>query len=127
MSSNLLNISALVPGLMALVAQWIGLLAMRGRKGKGWWLMLVGISLSTLVPVAAIVISLMQEMMVSGGFDLTYSFVFFGLGTLAGGLLFGIGFAMHGFGVNAAAERQAQLESLTASMAEELRILRDGK
>jgi len=127
MGYGLMSLLSFIPGLFALVAQWVGVLAMRGVKGKGWWTMMVGVCVSTIGPLLGAIIAFAGEIIRSsywGGPGLFFSLL--RLGSIGGGILFGIGFALHGLGTRAAAERQAQLESLTAAMAEELRVLRGG-
>ncbi|MFD0895686.1 hypothetical protein KBB96_01795 [Luteolibacter ambystomatis] len=122
-----MSVLSFVPGLFALVAQWIGVLAMRGTKAKGWWVMLAGVCVSTSGPLLGIIATLFGEFFgASGSLGPGVFFMLLGLGSIGGGLLFGIGFAVHALGMRAAAERQAQLESLTAAMAEELRVMRAG-
>jgi len=122
----MLGILGFIPALLALVAEWIGVMAMRKRKGKGWWLMAVGVGLSTLGPLVALIGALVGFANVhsSGmGFEIVIGALM--LGSAGGSVLFAIGFALHGLGVNAALERQEQLETMAAAMANEMQRLRE--
>ena len=125
MAFGLMGIAGILPSLVALIAQWIGVLAMKHRKGRGWWLMLIGVGISTLGPVLGLLGMLLGAANVhSSGMGFYVVMAGFGLGAAGGAVTFGIGFALHALGLNAAAERQQQLEAMTAAMAEELRQLR---
>ena len=118
-------------GLVPLVAQWIGLMAMRDQRTGAWWTMITGTTIQTLgtLGTAAIMILMFTPLGASarGSSFMHYSFVmmFTGLAAGAGGLLFTAGFAMHGLTRRAAREREQQLEAMVAAMAEELRVLRE--
>jgi hypothetical protein len=95
--------------------------------------MTTGTAIQTLgtVGIAAVMI-LMFTAIGSGGGTSPDSFVnygmvmmFTGLAAGGGGLLFAVGFAIHGLTRRAAGEREQQLEAMTAAMAEELRVLRE--
>ena len=130
MGFGLIGILVLIPLVIALVAQWIGVIAMLHRGGKGWWVMAAGVTLSTLgPPVLALGMCLFGSAGAhspTGALSSVLHIVIpaFALGSGIGAVTFGIGFALHALGLNAAAERQQQLEAMTAAMAEELRQLR---
>lgn len=127
MTNPFIGLIVLVP----LVAQWIGLMAMRDQRTRAWWMMITGAtiqSLGTLGAVAAmLVLSLGSFWRSSSGGLASYNSVMIFTGWAAGGgsLLFAAGFGLHGLTRRAAREHEQQLEAMTAAMAEELRILRE--
>jgi hypothetical protein len=120
-------------GLVPLVAQWIGLMAMRGQRTGAWWTMITGTTIQTLgtLGIAAAMILMFTVLGNSGGSSpdslVSYGSVMMLTGLAAGGgsLVFAAGFAIHGLSRRAAREREQQLEAMTAAMAEELRVLRE--
>jgi hypothetical protein len=114
-------------GLMSLpllIAQWIGLLAMRRRSKKSaWWTMMTGTMMSTLGLLLGIGMMVAAWMMsgASGAGSWILSLVFaisslHGLGTL----VFTVGFAIHGAGLKREADRMAELEMIIAAQNEQL-------
>jgi hypothetical protein len=120
-------------GLVPLIAQWIGLMAMRDQRTGAWWTMITGTTIQTLGTLGvAVAMTLMFTVLgASGGNSpdtlIRYSSVMMFTGLAAGGgsLLFAVGFAIHGLSRRAGREREQQLEAMTATMAEELRVLRE--
>lgn len=118
-------------GLVPLVAQWIGLMAMRYQRTGAWWTMITGTAIQTLGTLGAVATMILMFTPLGasarGSSFMRYSYVMMFTGLAAGGgsLLFAAGFAIHGLTRRAARERELQLEAMTAAMAEELRVLRD--
>jgi hypothetical protein len=119
-------------GLVPLVAQWLGLVAMRDQRTGAWWTMITGATIQTLGTLGVVVVTILMFTTLGSGRNssetfMNYSFmmVFAGLVALGGSLLFAVGFAIHGLSRRAAREREQQLEAMTAAMAEELRVLRE--
>jgi len=115
-------------GLPILFAQWVGILAFRrGPRGASWILMLCGAIISALVQSYRFLSLLLPILGASGGLGrndwLTYLPSFVGI---FGSALFFVGFALHGLKAARTAERQAELEQLTAAMAGEIDRLKSG-
>ena len=126
MASPFFGLLQVLPALVVLIAQWVGVMAMRDERTGAWWTMMVGTALSTLGGIGTI---LTMVLMVSNfssrgpsGFSATLAVA--GV-YLLGGLVFASGFAMHGLRRKAARDREQQLEAVTAAMSEELRVLRE--
>lgn len=130
MTSSFVGLFGVIPAFVALIAQWVGVMAMRDERNGAWWTMMVGTAMSTLGGLGTVVSMVMMfaDMGSSGGAGINRSMVVFavvaGLHTL-GGLVFASGFAMHGLRRKAAREREQQLEVMTAAMSEELRVARE--
>jgi hypothetical protein len=119
-------------GLVPLIAQWVGLMAMRDQRTGAWWTMTTGTAIQTLgtVGIAAVMILMFTVLRNPGTSTdslVSYGSVMMlaGLAVGGGSLLFAVGFAIHGLTRRAAGEREQQLEAMTAAMAEELRVLRE--
>ncbi len=118
--------------LPVLIAQWVGVVGLR-RAGKSgaWWSMATGTACSTIAPILSMLAMSLIFPRLSGsstsvyGSISTLAIAFSGLSML-GGLLFAIGFAMHGLKATRAASRMQDLEQLTAAMSEEIEKLRQG-
>lgn len=122
-----------LPAIVALIAQWVGVLAMRDERNGAWWTMLIGTAMSTLgaLGTVATMVLMFSNLTGSGVSGMSSSITIFlavaGMHTL-GGLVFASGFAMHGLRRKAAREREQQLETIAAAMGEELRVARgDGR
>ena len=129
MSVSFLGIFSAVPALIVIIAQWVGVMALRGERTAAWRTMLVGTSIATIGPLislVALVLIIANRMGASIWPGLGYLGLF-GMGAvgLLGNLIFAAGFAVHGLKRRAARERELQLEAITAAMAEELRVLRE--
>ncbi len=131
MASPFFGLLAVLPAIVTLVAQWIGMISMRNERNGAWWTMMIGTAMSTLGYLATIVSVALAFTGVSTsrgyGFYSSANVVIIavaGLITL-GGLVFASGFAMHGLRRKAAREREQQLEAVTAAMSEELRVARE--
>ena len=113
--------------LTVLVAQWIGSMAMRDRRTGAWWTMVTGTVVQTLgtlsLGVALLMLTVFKPS--GGSVDYTSMLIWSNEVAMAGNLVFTAGFALHGLTRRAASEREKQLETMTAAMAEELRILRE--
>lgn len=133
MMNALPGIITAVIGLIPLVAQWIGVMAMRGQRTGAWWTMMSGTVIQTLGTLAtgAAMTLMFTVLGASGGNSssalMSYStmMVFAGIAAVGGSLVFTIGFAIHGLTRRAAGEREQQLEAMTVAMAEELQVLRE--
>lgn len=119
-------------GLVPLVAQWIGLMAMRQQRTGAWWAMITGTTIQTLGTLGAAATMILMFTVLGSGrnppetmMSYSYVMVFAGLVAVGGSLLFTVGFAIHGLRRKVANEREQQLEAITAAMAEELRVLRE--
>lgn len=116
--------------MVALIAQWIGVMAMRDERNGAWWTMMIGTAMSTLgaLGTVASMVLMFSNLSSSGASGLsspiTILIAVAGMHTL-GGLVFASGFAMHGLRRKAAREREQQLETIAAAMGEELRVARD--
>lgn len=132
MTSSFVGLFGVIPAFVALIAQWVGVMAMRDERNGAWWTMMVGTAMSTLGGLGTVVSMVMMfaDMSSSGVAGINRSMVVFavvaGLHTL-GGLVFASGFAMHGLRRKAAREREQQLEVMTAAMSEELRVAREAQ
>lgn len=115
--------------LPVLIAQWVGVVALRrsGRDGA-WWCMLLGTMLSSLGVLASAVFTILLVSRVSGmggggGSAMeTMMMVGVALGGVSslGSVLFMIGFAIHGLKSGRQAERIAELELVLSAQQEEL-------
>jgi len=131
MANSFLGLLGVLPAIVALAAQWIGVMAMRDERNGAWWTMMVGTAMSTLgaLGAGAAMVLMFSNMSSSSGISgMQSSMIMFaavaGLQTL-GGLVFASGFAMHGLRRKAAREREQQLETITTAMGEELRVARE--
>jgi len=131
MASSFLGLLGVLPAIVALVAQWVGVMAMRDERNGAWWTMMAGTAMSTLgaLGAGAAMVLMFSNMSSSSGISgMQSSMIMFaavaGLQTL-GGLVFASGFAMHGLRRKAAREREQQLETITTAMGEELRVARE--
>ncbi|MEI7929543.1 MAG: hypothetical protein WCH40_13415 [Verrucomicrobiales bacterium] len=131
MANSFLGLLGVLPAIVALVAQWVGVMAMRDERNGAWWTMMVGTAMSTLgaLGAGAAMVLMFSNMSSSSGISgMQSSMIMFaavaGLQTL-GGLVFASGFAMHGLRRKAAREREQQLETITTAMGEELRVARE--
>ena len=130
MASPFFGLLQVLPALVVLIAQWVGVMAMRDERTGAWWTMMVGTAMSTLGGIGTI---LTMVLMVSNfssrgpsGFSASITATLAVAGVyLLGGLVFASGFAMHGLRRKAARDREQQLEAVTAAMSEELRVLRE--
>lgn len=113
-----------------LVAEWIGVIALaRAGKSGAWWTMLVGLVLTSLGYLLQTVgVAMMAgELLGSGG---GYGFgggngfmiaVVISTGTVGlGGLVFAVGFALHGLRASRIGQRVEELEGVLAAQGEEL-------
>ena len=120
-------------GVLLLVFQWSGVIAMRRQRNGAWWAMMVGTMIQTIALIGPIVAfglhaAELTDSDASSGraFSRQIPLVLASVGaSLAGGITFASGFAIHGLTRRAAREREQQLEAMTAAMAEELRVLRE--
>lgn len=117
---------------------WIGLAGLwRAQRGAVWWLMAIGMLLSTIGPIVFAVgnFLMMQALMsFSGTSSLptgpkipTSATLLTGIGIIAipvGLILFAIGFALHGMKAARAQERMGELQQLTQAMDEEITRLK---
>ena len=107
MASSFFGLLQVLPAIAALIAQWVGVMAMRDERNGAWWTMMVGTAMSTLGGFDTI--GSMVLMSINGGFEFRWSMMLFvattGLFTL-GGLTFASGFAMHGLRRKAVRERE---------------------
>jgi chromate transport protein ChrA len=133
MNSSFFGLIGVLPAIVALVAQWVGVMAMRDERNGAWWTMMVGTAMSTLGALGTIasMVMMFTNMRSSGFSGVNPTMLVFaavaGMHTL-GGLVFAAGFAMHGLRRKAAREREQQLETIAAAMGEELRTSRgDGR
>jgi hypothetical protein len=120
-------------GVIPLVAQWIGLMAMRDQKNGAWWTMMVGTALQSLGTIGTIVF--LVQMMTGwrspsagsapGFAETAVIMIVAGIAAAGGALAFAAGFAMHGLQRRAARDREEQLEAMAVAMAEESRELRE--
>jgi len=130
MASSFLGLIGVLPAIVALVGQWIGVMAMRDERNGAWWTMMIGTAMSTLgaLGTVASMVLMFAGMGSSGASGMSSTMIVFaavaGMHTL-GGLVFASGFAMHGLRRKAARERELQLEAMTAAMSEELQVARE--
>jgi hypothetical protein len=130
MASSFFGLIGVLPALVALIAQWVGVMAMRDERNGAWWTMMIGTAMSTLGALGTIISMVMMftNMGARHSYGFSGSMPIFasvaGMHTL-GGLVFASGFAMHGLRRKAAREREQQLEAITAAMGEELRTTRE--
>ncbi len=130
MASSFIGLLGVLPALVALIAQWVGVMAMRDERNGAWWTMMIGTAMSTIGGLGTIasMVLMFTNMRTSGLSGMNSSMLVFaavaGMHTL-GGLVFAAGFAMHGLRRKAAREREQQLETITAAMGEELRVARE--
>lgn len=121
-----------LPTLLLLVCQWVGVIGLAGRGRDGpWRLMFGGTAATSLGLVGMIGFAVLSF---AGLSRATHGGAVPGLGMIgmliAGGssvlgtVLFGAGFAWHGLKARRTVERAAELEQLVAAMDEELRRLR---
>lgn len=112
-----------------LVAQWIGVVMVgKGRRGGGWWCMLFGVIVQTLMAVASPVVwlwlvpRLMNSFTATPGGMPTVAYLSMGLAFLsgAGSLLFMIGFALHAMGFRRVCDRVTELEMVIEAQQEQL-------
>lgn len=122
-----MGISILGLGLLNLpliVAQWLGLLAMRRRsKGGAWRCMMAGTLLSTLGWLLALIMMVMMTLL-SGAFRapewIGLWMMLTGSSQALGSLVFAVGFAIHGAGLKREADRVTELEMIIAAQNEQL-------
>jgi flagellar motor component MotA len=130
MNSSFFGLLQVLPAMVALIAQWIGVMAMRDERNGAWWTMMIGTAMSTLgaLGTVASMVLMFSNLSSSGASGLsspiTILLAVAGMHTL-GGLVFASGFAMHGLRRKSAREREQQLETIAAAMGEELRVARD--
>ena len=117
---------------------WIGLAGLwRAPRGAAWWLMAIGMLLSTIGPIVFAVgnFLMMQALMSFSGTSSSptgpmippAATLLTGVGIIAipaGLILFAIGFAIHGMKVARAQERIGELQQLTQAMDEEITRLK---
>lgn len=121
MSTSFFGLLQILPALVTLGAQWVGVIAMRDARHGAWWVMMIGTAMSTLGGMLSIA-SMLMMFRSSSSIVMISSVV--GFHTL-GGLVFASGFAIHGLRRKAAREREQQLEAITSAMSEELRVARE--
>ena len=110
-----------------LIAQWIGVLGLAkcGRSGE-WWCMLIGTALTSLSTALQIANLVFMGFLSSGGpSDLMMVYMAVGGISLLGGLLFMVGFAMHGHRSSRIRSRITELEMMNLAQATELERLRN--
>ena len=121
--------SVFASGLLSLpllIAQWIGLLAMRKRsKGSAWWTMMAGTLMSTLGQLLGIgmiaAVWVMSQNSGAGGDEwIPVMMLLLGVLQSLGALVFTIGFAIHGVGLKREADRVTELEMIIAAQNEQL-------
>jgi len=106
-----------------LVAQWLGLLAMRRRSKAGAWrCMMAGTLLSTLGWLLTLI---MMVMMMLSSLLQTSEWIglwmmLTGSSQALGSLVFAVGFAIHGAGLKREADRVTELEMIIAAQNEQL-------
>lgn len=123
----------ILPAMVALIAQWVGVMAMRDERNGAWWTMMIGTAMSTLGALGTVIAMVVMFTNIGGsrgyGFSGMSSSITIFLAVagmhILGGLVFASGFAMHGLRRKAAREREQQLETIAAAMGEELRVARD--
>jgi hypothetical protein len=118
--SSLSAVISYLPAIVVLAAQWVGVMAMRNERNGAWWTMMVGTAMTTLGALGTAICMVLVYSNLSSSRMILF-FAISGIYIL-GGLIFAYGFAMHGLRRKAARERELQFESITAAMAEELRI-----
>lgn len=130
MAASFVGLIGVLPAIVVLVAQWLGVMAMRDERNGAWWAMMIGTAMSTLgaLGTGISMVALFAGASKSGISGMPTTMLVFaavaGLYTL-GGLVFASGFAMHGLRRKAARERELQLEAMTAAMSEELQVARE--
>jgi len=130
MMSSYFGIFSVIPGIILVAAQWVGVMAMRGERTGAWRTMMIGTVIGTARPLLSLGAAVMMFADKWGSLSwgglrylgMSSGFWLFGV---IGNLIFAAGFALHGLKRRAAREREQQLEAMTAAMAEELRVLRE--
>ena len=121
--------------LIPLAAQWVGLMAMGKQRTVAWWTMTIGAVLQTMGILGSVIFIILMFTHLSFGtsgwkmrdddFEANAKMTMVaGLVAAGGALGFAAGFALHGFRRRVAREREHQLETMAATMAEELRVMR---
>lgn len=129
MAASFLGLIGVLPAIVVLVAQWVGVMAMRDERSGAWWAMMIGTAMSTLgaLGTGVSMVAMFAGARTSGISGASSGMLVFaavaGLFTL-GGLVFASGFALHGLRRKAGREREQQLEAMAAAMSEELQVAR---
>jgi hypothetical protein len=125
-----LGMLGVLPALLLVVCQWVGVIGLAGRGRDGpWRLMCGGTAATTLGMVGTLgvlVLSFTDMARGTGGAEPlgVFALLFAAGAGFLGTLLFGTGFAWHGLKARRSQERASELEQLVAAMDEELRRLR---
>ncbi|GAA5481565.1 hypothetical protein [Haloferula sargassicola] len=114
--------------LPVLIAYWVGVVAWaKAGRTPGWWCMLIGVMLSTLGMVLAVVSMFLVFPIMAPGPSAPSSFSHLAVWmTVTGGfsglgsLLFAIGFAIHAFRARRVGDRVTDLETIIAAQNEQL-------
>jgi hypothetical protein len=102
------------------ITQWIGVITIgKRRRGLPWWLMLAGVSLSSLGGLFSIFATVAITSQYGGPSGLWMAFLP-GVASGLGSLLFILGFMFHAFSFRRLVDRVAELEQVIEAQNEQL-------